>query len=63
MKTILIPQPVYLELKPSILKDTEKENLQWINFNKHKAIEKARILADEQHKKVAKLIKILNDSK
>lgn len=63
MKTILIPQPVYPEITRFFIEDTEKENLKWINFGKYNAIEKARILAEEQHKKVANLIKVLNDLK
>lgn len=53
MKTILIPQPVYLQFPPSFIEDTNKENEIWAQFNKQKAIKKARQLADDQQRKVA----------
>lgn len=53
MKTILIPQPVYLQFPPSFIEDTNKENDIWEQFNKQKAIKKARKLADDQQRKVA----------
>ncbi len=53
MKTIIIPEPVYLQFPPSFLEDTNKENQYWNHFNKCKAIQKARQMADDQQRKVA----------
>lgn len=53
MKTIIIPQPIYFEFSPTFIEDTNKENEIWIQFNKQKAIKKARRLADDQQRKVA----------
>ena len=53
MKTILIPQPIYLDFSPSFLEETNKENETWALLDKQKAIKKARRLADDQQRKVA----------
>jgi len=53
MKTVLVPQPIYLEIPSVFLEGQNKENQHWVNFNKRKAIQKARRLAIDQQKKVA----------
>ena len=61
MKTILVPEPVYLELPESFQQGQNKENQHWVYFNKRKAIQKARKLANDQQKKVAELMNLLKD--
>lgn len=53
MKTIIVPQPVYFEVPAAFLEEQNKENQHWIGFNKRKAIQKARKLANDQQKKLA----------
>jgi hypothetical protein len=48
-----------LSLSNNISQEQNKENRHWVSFNKRKAIEKARKLADDQHKKVVELMKVL----
>ena len=53
MKSVIVPEPVYLEVPTSFLEGQNKENQHWVYFNKRKAIQKARKLANDQQKKVA----------
>jgi hypothetical protein len=52
MRTVLVPEPIYLQLPESLMEDQNKENKHWVSFNKKKAIEKARRMASDQQKKV-----------
>jgi len=53
MKTVIVPEPVYLTITSTMIDGQNKENQHWVYFDKRKSIQKARKLANDQQKKVA----------